>query len=55
VKLKLEGVVMAETSQLISEIVQQIDPSDEEKPAYEFSNGRKFVQPSDPYRPNVTE
>ena len=43
---------MAETIKLFSEIVAEIDPSEEEKPAYEF-NGRKFVQPADPYRPTT--
>ena len=43
---------MADTTKLFSEIVHEIDPSEEEKPAYEFSNGRKFIQPADPYAPN---
>ena len=41
---------MAETKKLWSEIVQEIDPREEERPAYEFSNGRKFVQPTPVYR-----
>jgi hypothetical protein len=39
------------TTKLFSELVREIDPSEEEKPAYEFSNGRKFVQPAELYRP----
>lgn len=38
------------SEKLFSEIVKAIDPSEEEKPAYEFSNGRKFVQPEPLYR-----
>lgn len=41
---------MAETTKLFSEIVREADPTEEVKPAYEFSNGRKFVQPEPLYR-----
>ena len=42
---------MAETTKLFSEIVRAIDPTEEDKTAYEFSNGRKFVQPDQLYGP----
>jgi hypothetical protein len=39
------------SERLWSDIVEEIDPkvTDTEETAYEFSNGRKFVRPADPY------
>jgi|APCry1669188970_1035186.scaffolds.fasta_scaffold66530_2 hypothetical protein len=33
------------SSVLFSQVVKNADPTDEEKPTYEFGNGRKFVEP----------
>lgn len=43
------------TTKLFSELVAQIDPSEEVQPAYEFGNGRRFVQPKELYRPSDGE
>lgn len=33
------------SSILFSQVVKGMDTTEEEKPTYEFSNGRKFVEP----------
>lgn len=35
------------SSALFGDVVKAIDPSEEVKPSYEFSNGRKFVEPKE--------
>jgi hypothetical protein len=33
------------SSILFSQVVKEFDPAEEVKPSYEFSSGRKFVEP----------